>query len=73
LDAVRLRRWFWVHSLTIGLCAFAALCWSIGPFFENARVYDFIMNLGHDAAGTAFLFILSAWLYERNKPDEPPA
>lgn len=67
-----MRAWCWDHSLTIALTLITLLAWGGGVWIENARLYDFVMNLGHDAASAAIIFIFSAWLYERNKPDEPP-
>jgi hypothetical protein len=65
------RQWCWEHSLSIALVAFTAVAWTIGPFIEGPRLYDFVMNLGHDAASAALLFIFSAWFWDRNRPDAP--
>jgi hypothetical protein len=65
-------RFCYDHSLTIVLAIFALAAWVVGFTIEDEFWQGFVTDLGHDAFSGVIIFALSAWLYERNRPEKPP-
>jgi hypothetical protein len=66
------RRFCYDHSLTIALSIFVVAAWSVALTIEDEYWQGFVTDLGHDAFSGVIIFALSAWLYERNRPEKPP-
>jgi hypothetical protein len=58
------------HSITIILILIIIASWSAGPWFRGDRLYDFIMNIGHDCFSIVILYLLAGKFREINKEDE---